>query len=324
MSALISIITPTFNSGQFLKETLDSLISQNFTQWECLLIDYGSTDNTLQIITNYSSRDNRFKLFIRNRNLKGASTCRNIGIEKAKSDYIIFLDSDDLLTPSCLQDRIEIAKKDNTLDYWVFPTTIYSISNGKEKHYPFNERSRFSDDLISFLMHEVPWTIMGPLWRKSVLVELNGFNEKFPRLQDPELHTRALLKKFKYNFYNDSQPDNYYRKKKSSVSPFEGSQNALNGGLLYIETFMSMRSSYPKEKKKIKTSLSFLYIKFLKIYVLYSNQDLIGCEFALAYKKLGLFTKSQKILIKFQLELKRLGLLEYRFIRSFSDRLWLL
>ena len=81
---LVSIIIPTFNRAHLIGETLDSILAQTYTHWECLITDDGSTDNSIEIIQEYVTKDTRFKLFTRPANRpKGANACRNIGLEKA-------------------------------------------------------------------------------------------------------------------------------------------------------------------------------------------------------------------------------------------------
>ncbi|NDV60229.1 glycosyltransferase family 2 protein [Bacteroides sp. 519] len=89
----ISIIIPVYNSAQYLEECLESVISQDFEDWECLLVNDGSTDNSGHICDLYTNRDYRFKVFhVIN---SGVSFARNLGIKYASGTYIVFIDSDD-------------------------------------------------------------------------------------------------------------------------------------------------------------------------------------------------------------------------------------
>ena len=89
----ISVIIPVYNTGQYLEKCLDSVLTQQFKNWECLLIDDGSTDGSGSICDRYVERDNRFKVFhIAN---SGVSFARNLGIKYASGKYIAFIDSDD-------------------------------------------------------------------------------------------------------------------------------------------------------------------------------------------------------------------------------------
>lgn len=111
MSCKVSIIIPTFNRAHLIKETLDCVLEQLYPNWECIIVDDGSLDNSMSIVNSYIKKDNRFKLFIRpNNRIKGASTCRNIGIENSNGEFIQFLDSDDLLSPNKISEQIKLLK----------------------------------------------------------------------------------------------------------------------------------------------------------------------------------------------------------------------
>ncbi|WP_289044981.1 glycosyltransferase [uncultured Olleya sp.] len=106
-SPLISIILPCYNVQSFLETALTSVLNQNYTNWECILVDDGSQDNTASIISNWLNTDKRFKsIFQENKGLSGA---RNTGLKKAIGDYIYFFDPDDLIADNTLQDLLNLA-----------------------------------------------------------------------------------------------------------------------------------------------------------------------------------------------------------------------
>lgn len=109
---LVSIITPTYNSNKFLRETLDCVIAQTYKNWELIITDDGSTDNTLLILEEYSKKDNRIKFYTFNSNL-GSGLARNNSIKLAKGRFITFIDSDDIWLPSKLFNHIEFMKENN-------------------------------------------------------------------------------------------------------------------------------------------------------------------------------------------------------------------
>ncbi|MDB0061197.1 FkbM family methyltransferase [bacterium] len=90
---MTSIIIPSFNRADLISETLDSVLNQTYRYWECIIVDDGSTDFSSEIISKYLELDNRFKYLERPKDrLKGPSACRNIGLQNAKGEYVIFLD----------------------------------------------------------------------------------------------------------------------------------------------------------------------------------------------------------------------------------------
>ena len=102
---LISIIIPVFNREKLIVRTLESVQNQTYTNWECIIVDDGSTDNTLNVIASFTNRDKRFKI-ISHHHVSNANILRNIGINKAKGEYIAMLDSDDEFMPNHLSRRL--------------------------------------------------------------------------------------------------------------------------------------------------------------------------------------------------------------------------
>lgn len=105
MNKLVSIITPLYNSEQFIAETIESIISQTYKKWELILIDDCSSDATLDIIKPYLKPYLNIQI-VTNKVNRGAAFCRNKGIDRAKGDYIAFLDADDLWLPEKLEKQL--------------------------------------------------------------------------------------------------------------------------------------------------------------------------------------------------------------------------
>lgn len=105
---IISIIIPTYNRAALLPETLDSIVEQHFRDWECIVVDDGSTDDTAQLMQKYCKNDPRFIYLQRPKNRKkGGNAARNYGFEMAKGSYIQWFDSDDIMEPDLLELQLE-------------------------------------------------------------------------------------------------------------------------------------------------------------------------------------------------------------------------
>lgn len=102
---LVSIITPNYNSEKYIRETIESVQAQTYTNWEMLVIDDCSTDGSLKILKELSEKDNRVKILLNKRN-SGAAVSRNFGLREAKGKWIAFLDSDDLWKPDKLEKQL--------------------------------------------------------------------------------------------------------------------------------------------------------------------------------------------------------------------------
>jgi len=108
MKDLVSIITPCFNAAKYIGQCIESVLAQSYTNWEMLIVDDCSTDDTVEIIQSYSIIDKRIRFYTTDYPSGGAAIPRNIGIQNAKGRYIAFLDSDDLWLPTKLEQQIPL------------------------------------------------------------------------------------------------------------------------------------------------------------------------------------------------------------------------
>jgi len=135
----ISIVIPSFNRAHLIGETLDSILAQTYSNWECLIVNDGSTDNSEEVYQYYKQKDNRFLFLNRPKEKpKGANACRNIGLKKATGDYIVFFDSDDLMTKNHLEVKVK-GILENNCDYVITRTEFFnSDDNYLDSYYTFD------------------------------------------------------------------------------------------------------------------------------------------------------------------------------------------
>ena len=206
---LVSIIIPNFNRANLISETLASLCAQTYMNWEAIVVDDGSTDNSEEIVIAFSRHEKRIKWVKRNRNPRGAPTCRNIGLNNAAGELIIFLDSDDILAPWCLEKRIEQFKKYPQHDCLIFPILIFYNRPG-DSDVLFSSY-RGDDALTQFINQKSPWQSMGPIWKKESVKEMGGWDESLATWQDWEFPIRAMVKGLRYKIVGDL-PDCFLRR----------------------------------------------------------------------------------------------------------------
>ena len=214
---MVSIIIPVFNREKALIDTLNSILGQTHPNWECILVDDGSTDDTLLIIDTYVLKDKRFKVFSRpNNRIKGPSTCRNIGLEKAKGDYIIYLDSDDLLAEFCLEERIKAFELHKDADFLVFEMQTFAYEVPLIVKEQLVERDE-EDWLSNFMQLRGSWQTTAPIYKTIFAKKIGGFSEEIMIFEDFEIAIRALFLSSKYHTFKNvdyfyRNDDNYFKK----------------------------------------------------------------------------------------------------------------
>jgi len=198
---LISIVVPVFNLENYISETLDSILKQTYTNFEVLVIDDHSTDNTVEIIKEYGVKDSRIKLLTNTRK-KGVSGARNTGIFAAKGEWIAFLDGDDLWTDVALDVRVDCLNiypetSFITADIACFSTDVKQAeASWVETNNDWNKcfgsalkldtPSCIEKPIKTFLHSVTVWT--GVVMIKSDLLKtLGGFDESLPAFEDIQL-----------------------------------------------------------------------------------------------------------------------------------------
>lgn len=125
----ISVIVPCYNQGAFIAETLNSVIAQTYTNWECIVIDDGSSDNSSQIAKEFCKKDTRIK-YIYQQN-SGVSVARNNGIAHAKGEFILPLDADDLIAPKYIEKAINIFSEEPDVKLVYCKAELFGATTGK-------------------------------------------------------------------------------------------------------------------------------------------------------------------------------------------------
>ena len=187
----ISIIIPLYNRESLVVETLDSISAQTFTDWECIVVDDHSTDDSVAVVQKYAEKDPRVKLLIRPDDApKGACTCRNFGFENSKGDLVYFFDSDDLLSPQFLETVEKKMTENPQVEYGAF--AIQHFVDDIEK--PYRTTRPFRDDHGS-LFHQIVSNCIqintpSVIWRRELLNRAATigvrWNECLPRGQESD------------------------------------------------------------------------------------------------------------------------------------------
>ncbi len=186
-SPLVSVIIPSYNRAQLLKEAVESVLSQTFTGFELIIVDDGSTDNTRSLLSEWvQCTEARVKpLFIKHCGMPGA--VRNRGVEIAKGKYIAFLDSDDLWKPDKLKKQTDFFKSrpefriTHTRELWLRNRKVVSQSGQRHKR----DGDIFTDALVKCIVG--PSTVM---MERSLFTDTGGFREDLEIAEDYEFWLR--------------------------------------------------------------------------------------------------------------------------------------
>lgn len=198
-SPKVSILIPLYNAYPYIKEMLVSIKSQTFADWELIVVDDGSTDEGPQLVKSYAESDARITYIKRPEDrVKGACACRNIGLEMAKGEYVIWLDADDIIASYCLQQRVDYLENHSDIDFAVFPALSFIGKPLKNVLYHFGYKS--GDNILGSLINrDLPFVVVTNIYRRDSLLNKNiKWDENLKSLQDSDFNISAILAGLKF------------------------------------------------------------------------------------------------------------------------------
>lgn len=178
----VSIIIPTYNRGWIIKEAIESVLAQNFIDFELIVIDDGSTDNTSEILDSY-----REDITVLRQNNKGVSAARNRGLSEASGRFIAFLDSDDLWLPQKLSRQVDFFNSNP--DALICQTEEIWIRNNVR----VNPKKRHKKPSGMIFEPSLALCLVSPsavMIRRSLFEKIGGFDETLPACEDYDLWLR--------------------------------------------------------------------------------------------------------------------------------------
>lgn len=187
---LVSIIIPTYNRAHLIAETLDSILAQTYTNWECIIVDDGSTDSSVQVVENHLNKDKRFMFFKRPTHLKkGGNSCRNYGFQKSKGVFINWFDSDDLMLSRFIEYKVNTLVTEN-VDF-VFSETINFNTSGDTSPIFEADNSTVLISAYNFIKQQLAFCTLDFMARKSSIGALK-FNIDLTSGQEYNFFARYL------------------------------------------------------------------------------------------------------------------------------------
>ncbi len=217
MKSLVSIIIPVHNRAQLIGETLDSIILQTYRNWECIVIDDGSTDYTEELLEFYCEKDSRISFYHRPCNrLSGGNAARNYGLEKSSGEYILWFDSDDIMKPSLLERSLSGFRED--ISVLIFSCIWISDDKQKIKTIELDENCNLFADYALWKLKIVTGCV---IFKKTFLLEKQLFLEFLIRGQEAEFFSRLFFDLEKKDYHILNEPLFYYRQHAKSKTFYD-------------------------------------------------------------------------------------------------------
>lgn len=189
---LVSIIIPTYNRAHLIGETLDSVLTQTYTNWECIVVDDGSTDNTAEVLKKYCHKDKRIQYHLRPVNKpKGGNVCRNYGFELSKGEFINWFDSDDIMCKDKLLLQVK-SIHDTNFNFSVCNAVFFEETPKNIVGFG-TDTLKTNNVFKDCLMLKVAIMTPSVLWRKKHLESMEYlFDETLQAAQEWEFNCRVL------------------------------------------------------------------------------------------------------------------------------------
>ena len=258
---LVSIVAPMYNVEKYIGSFIQSILAQTYSNWELLLVDDGSTDETLSQVLQFN--DKRIKIKKRGEDRKkGANACRNIGIEAATGEYLIIFDSDDLVDKRCLEQRVDYMENHLSVDY----ATAKGASVKVKEDGTFEQTTNTwgipsnKDILEKLLSTDYPFGVWNNIYRSKNIVDCK-WDENLQIYQDFDFMVVTEINGKKHGYIIDSIPDYFY---------VEDHPNAIATNYISDSKYHSTVYLFDKTQKSIKPLKRHrkLHSKFKRFYIL--------------------------------------------------------
>ncbi len=185
---------PAYNASNYIQEAIDSVIAQSYTDWELIIVDDGSTDNTSGLVKEYGLKDSRIRYFYQENGKQGKA--RNLAISKSKGVYLAFLDADDLWLPEKLEIQIKEIK-DNNVDLVFSDSYIFNNDNVFDRSRKMNTLHQIfkSEEALKLFLVVNRIPILTVLAKKDKILLVDGFSEKLiiQNAEDYHLWLKMLI-----------------------------------------------------------------------------------------------------------------------------------
>ncbi|MCP9198319.1 glycosyltransferase family 2 protein [Gramella sp. GC03-9] len=308
--ALVSIIIPTYNRADLIGITLDSILRQSYSNWECIIVDDGSVDYTAELLELYSLKDKRIKYHQRPLEMpKGANSCRNYGFTLSKGEFINWFDDDDIMLSGFLEIKIN-----SILNHHNFLISSGHYFDDISKSRRLIKLKKTSNLYKDFILWNYQILTPSVIFRKDFLKNKFLFRTELSRGQEAEFFSRIFYKAQSCEYKVVDTPLFLYRQHSQSVSFLNHNyveENKESEAFFYVENFK--RSIRLNDEELI----NFTYQKLLKLFFLAINsKHIINANYILK----NLAATLAKLDLLFSLEIFFLGKISL-FLRKSSYKI---
>lgn len=266
----VSIIIPAYNTEEYLEESLKSVVQQTYTNLEIIIVNDGSTDKTLSIISEFSKKDKRIKII--NQENKGVSIARNNGFNASSGDYILFIDSDDIMGKNMIELMVDNLEKNNA-DISICGYERISINGTKEKSIKIKEKKLYNTDeaIVAFFNNNFGISMWDKLIRREIANKIS-FEDGKKINEDKYYLFNAIINSNKIVF--DNKGLYKYMEREKSVTRKKFGKNNLD--IIYFSRRIKkiIIDKYPQYKHlAIKNEINDLIYIYRNIVREYDDKD---------------------------------------------------
>lgn len=276
---VVTIAIPVYNRANLFLDTIRCILSQSYRDWELIVVDDGSEEREYETVKAFVGSDPRITFVRRPDNrVKGAQTCRNMGLELAKGKYIIFFDSDDYIPPFCLEQRVNYMEEHPELDFGVFPYAEYETDPKTPEvigGYRF-----YTDDLKAFVSRTLPFMVWSNIYKTESLKNKNiTWDTNLKSLQDAYFNIKVLCSGLKYDYAEDCRIDYYNRttSKGASISKGIYSPSHFDSHIYYMRNVKEVVSKTKEMGKALREGCLYVYSLMMPNYSAEYTCELITC-----------------------------------------------
>lgn len=272
MIPLLSVIIPCYNNGSYLVKMIDCFSQQTSPNWEMVIVDDGSTDDTPNVVIECIKDISNIKYMPRDREPKGSVVCRNIGFDNSKGKYVCHLDADDIVSETFVEKRVAFMESHPEVDYASFPAKAFSNENDLPNYWTealtWGVGTNGTDLLDLFLRAEYPFSVWNNIYRKDAIKNL-PWDENVLIYTDFSFIVPGILNGLRHSFSGLEEVDYYYRvelsNKVAMTSNFVSQAKCDSTLYLFEKTIKSLidRGLFPKYKKQFLHGLVFVHYKRL-------------------------------------------------------------